>query len=183
MRDVKSRFFMEIRLLFYDKNVHIIIEEVFAMKRISIMMYLGIAMFALLGLFFCGFYVPKTFGLFSQLSSSLEYVEMAFYWTCSIPCFCFLILFIKIAKSVSEESFFTSTTVKNLKISGYLLAVDSMVFFVANVVFAIIRQSLSIETLMAILSLVGVAIGVSGVFISQAVEQSRQYKEYSEGIL
>lgn len=153
------------------------------MKKTPIIMYLGITAFFLLGLFFCGFYAPATFNLFVQQSSVFDYIELSLYWLCSVPCFVLLIYAIKIAKMVGKNEFFSSKTVRYLKVCGCLLSIDSFVFLVVNFVFAIIRQSLLFEVLMLLLSLVGLAIGVSMILSSKAVEQSKQYKEDGEGIL
>ena len=52
-----------------------------------------------------------------------------------------------------------------------------------NIVFTSLRGVISTEVLMAILSLVGIAIGVGLVFASEVVKQSKQFKDDAEGII
>ena len=153
------------------------------MKKITTIMYFGIIAFFLLGLFFCGYYAPNTFGLYSGTNGIWESTELIFYWLCSVPCFILLCLAVKITYLVKKGEFFSLTTVKLLSIGGYLLAADSITFIVVNIVFAILRKSLNTEVLMTLFSLVGLAIGVSMILISKAVEQSKQYKDSGEGVI
>ncbi len=164
----------------------IIHSEEILMKKISTIMIIGIAVLYLVGAFICIFFAPMSFGLYSQSHEYLKpinYVQLYSCWSCSLPCFVLLAFMLNISKKIRLGTFFSSSSAKILFVGGLMLAIDSLIYMGLNIFFSIYLKSMGIQALFAVISLIGIAIGVSLIVLSKAVIESARYKESGEGIL
>ena len=156
------------------------------MKKISTIMNIGIIVLYVVGVFICAFFAPINFEIFSSYDGSdipINYMQLYSCFLCSLPCFVLLALMLGISRKIRIGTFFSSSSAKILFAGGLMLAIDSFIYMGLNIFFAIYLQSMGIQALFAVISLIGIAIGVSLIVLSKAVIESAHYKESGEGIL
>ncbi len=158
------------------------------LKILKTLIYIAIILFFLFGLFYCGYYVPAHAGLFAYISNGTKMqiakiVGMSFNWLCSIPCFIVLIYVVKVAKKIDVGGFFVESTAKEMIFAGALLSLDSILYFLVNLILAIILKDNGLEVIYTFLGVVGMAIGGCMFFSARAVKASIFYKEEGEGII
>ena len=143
---------------------------------------LAIVIVALCGLCICGCFYPFLVSLngFDKGSEVVMWSELIFYWVTSIPCFIILGVAWRIASSIKTEPF-THKNAKLFKNSAILLFVDSIVFFIGNLVFMLMGYNpfaIAFFMLVIIALIASLALGVVGYYVTKATMIREENESY-----
>lgn len=141
-----------------------------------------IVMVALCGLCICGCLYPFLVSLngLDKSSEAVMWSQLVFYWITSIPCFIILGIAWKIASSIKAE-LFTHKNAKLLKNSAIFLFVDSIVFFIGNLVFMLMGYNpfaIAFFMLVIIALIASLALAVAGHYVTGATMIREENESY-----
>lgn len=106
---------------------------------------------------------------------------MIFLWIASLPCFSVLIFGWKVAGEIRVNRSFSESNAKSLKYVSILAMVDSVFFFLGNVIYLVLGLSrLGILFLSCIIVFVGIAISVASALVSHLVYKAASMQEENE---
>lgn len=118
---------------------------------------INLIIIAVIGLLICGIWYPFSISLGSWINgitNTPSYIQLIFYWGCSIPCFVILFLLYKVTLTKGNilNSFIT-----NLNTSKKILTISLIIFLIGNIFFMVLNQN-DFAVLYFIITLLGVAV-------------------------
>lgn len=151
-------------------------------RSLFVLARIAITVIVICGLCICGFIYPFLVSLngLSKGSEIVMWSQLIFYWLSSVPCFIILGYAWKVSKSFKTE-LFTCENAKCFRNSAILLLVDSIFFFIGNLVFALMGYNpfaiLFFFLIVTALS-VSLALGAAGYYVAKAAALREENEEY-----
>lgn len=104
-----------------------------------------------------------------------------FFWIAGIPCFFALGYFWRICTEIGKDNSFSEVTAKLLVRISWLAAIDTLFFFVGNIVFAFLSMTpIWVLFLSFIADFVGIAVAVLAAALSHLVYKAAELKAEAE---
>jgi hypothetical protein len=149
-------------------------------KEIVLSLRLAIGIFALVGVAFCAYWAP--FSILKLYPETTPWLEIAFYWICSAPCFGVLALAYDVTNQFAQNRFFERRSARDIAIAAWLLGIDSLLFIAGNVAVYFLKPN-GFEFLYWILGVAGVCLAILFFAISRYVREAASLKEENEAII
>ena len=125
-------------------------------------------------------YATETRTLYPEFSDRF-WPWLVFIWITAAPCYAALVFGWKIALNIGKDRSFSKENARYLKIIAVLAAVDSIYFFIGNVVLLFANMSHPGVTLFSLLIVfVGAAISVASAVVSHLVQKAAVLQEQSD---
>ena len=125
-------------------------------------------------------YATETRTLYPEFSDRY-WPWLVFIWITAAPCYAALVFGWKIALNIGKDRSFSKENARYLKIIAVLAAVDSIYFFIGNVVLLFANMSHPGVTLFSLLIVfVGAAISVASAVVSHLVQKAAVLQEQSD---
>ncbi len=106
---------------------------------------------------------------------------MIFLWISAVPCYLTLICCYRIASEIGNENSFCNKNAEQLRLISLLAAVDTVYFFMGNLVFFFLNMSHpGIIFLALIVVFIGIAITVASAALSHLVYKAVKLQEENE---
>ena len=158
------------------------------MKRISLRLKTLIIIYFFVGLAFCLLVNPYLYGIYFNNSigskTTVEIIAYAINLLCSIPCFVLLYYGFKASIILEhDETLISHDGSKTLKIAGFLLSIDSLVFVISHLVLSLFIEKWIIEVSLAFLGFIGLTIGALLIVVSYSLNKATLIKEDNEAII
>ena len=158
------------------------------MKRISLRLKILIIIYFFVGLAFCLLANPYLYGIYFENSlgtrTNIEIISYIINLICSIPCFILLYLGLKISLFLKrDETLISHDGSKILKIAGFMLSIDSLVFFISHMIILFFINKWVIEASLAFLGFIGLTIGALLIVVSYSLNKATLIKEDNEAIV
>lgn len=158
------------------------------MKRISLRLKILIIIYFFVGLAFCFLANPYLYGIYFENSigsrTNAEIISYIINLLCSIPCFILLYLGFRISRILEQdETLISHEGSKILKIAGFMLSIDSLVFFISHIVLSIFITNWMIEASLSFLGFIGLTIGALLIVVSYSLNKAALIKEDNEAII
>ena len=158
------------------------------MKRISLRLKTLIIIYFFVGLAFCLLVNPYLYGIYFENSlgtrTNIEIISYIINLICSIPCFILLYLGLKISLFLKrDETLISHDGSKILKIAGFMLSIDSLVFFISHMIILFFINKWVIEASLAFLGFIGLTIGALLIVVSYSLNKATLIKEDNEAII
>lgn len=152
-------------------------------KRLTLLMRIVIVLVGLCGVLVCLFWVPISIGgwfikeiSWKDLQTTEFWLQYAFQWLISMPCFWLLIMAWKITLDMCEGRLFVAKNALLIKRATSILIVDILVFLIGNVVFAVLGWN-GLLPLYIFAAVVGIIFAFSLFILSQYVMQAAALQE------
>lgn len=158
------------------------------MKRISLRLKTLIIIYFFVGLAFCLLVNPYLYGIYFNNSigskTTVEIIAYAINLLCSIPCFVLLYYGFKASIILEhDETLISHDGSKILKIAGFMLSIDSLVFFISHMIILFFINKWVIEASLAFLGFIGLTIGALLIVVSYSLNKATLIKEDNEAII
>lgn len=158
------------------------------MKRISLRLKILIIIYFFVGLAFCFLANPYLYGIYFENTignkTNIEIISYIINLLCSVPCFILLFLGFKVSIILEkDETLISHEGSKILKIAGFMLSIDSLVFFISHLIFAFFIKNWVIEASLAFLGFIGLTIGALLIVVSYSLNKATLIKEDNEAII
>lgn len=117
-------------------------------KKITLIFRIAIIAIGICGLLICALWYPFSISLTTMGTSNATptaeqsvriWVQLAFYWIVSVPCFLILFFTWKISSAISKEELFSNKIVELIKLDIIILLIDLLVFLIGNIVFVLFK--------------------------------------------
>lgn len=148
-------------------------------KKIVFALRFAIIIFALAGLAFVGYVEP--FGIL-KIYASAPWLEIVFYWVCSLPCFFVLVLAWKITSSFKQGKFFETGSARDISISGWILGVDGLLFIIGNILVYFLKPN-GQEFFYLFLGVTAVCLGIFFIVLADYMKKAIALKQDNEAIV
>ncbi len=146
--------------------------------------------FIILGCAFCGLMVYAigipTLGQSIAALDNHAYTDyylpwLIFIWLTAIPCYLVLLFAWNIARNIGKDRSFCMENAVALKRISTLAVIDSVFFFLGNIVMLLLNMNHpSIVLFSLLIVFVGIAIGVTATALSHLVEKATDLQEQSD---
>jgi hypothetical protein len=160
-------------------------------KNIGLCIRVAVAIVTLAGLLLCAFWYPFNIS-FTTLPWHGEevtaaqnrdfYVQLAFYWAVSLPCFIIMVFIWNISTRIRRGEIFSFEIYRYLKFSGIILLADCGVFFAGNTVFYLLELN-PFFVIYLIIGMVGVAFALCAIALAYLAKNAAELKEDNDSIL
>ncbi len=151
---------------------------------------ISLIMICLIGLVICGLVYPFQVSLTAigvptdpfeiTVSEQVEFwVQLAFYWAISIPCFITLLFGWDISNEISRGNLFSKRIVKRLNTSALILFVDCLVYLTAQLVFTILGWNPFVPVMLTV-GLFGLILSFASHFAARYVGEAAEIKAENE---
>lgn len=146
----------------------------------------------LLGLSICAFWYPFQVDLTAigvpsgerVVPTAAQYVEywvqLAFYWLASIPCFVILMFGWIISSDIKKGNAFSAEVADRLNICALILFVDSLVFLAAQLVFTVLNWN-PFALFLYVTGGIGLILSFTLYLAARYVREAAKIKEENEG--
>lgn len=155
-------------------------------KALCLIARCSIVVIALCGLCVCVYPLPFS-AIFSAFFPVVGgditiYIFILFLELSTLPCFFILIVIWKMTNAVKEEKVFTKKVAKQISLCAKILFIDLGVFFIGNIVFAILQaNAFFLFYLFAII--IGVIVACFGAVLSHYINKAAEIKEEIEATI
>ncbi|MDE5766731.1 MAG: DUF2975 domain-containing protein, partial [Clostridia bacterium] len=117
-----------------------------------------------------------------QLQKAELWIQLAFYWAASVPCFVILVYYWKITNHINRDNAFSFDVAKLLKITTIILAVDLIIFFVGNGVFFVLDIN-DFALVNYVIAVIGAFVAALNGVLSHFAKEAAVLKEENEGTI
>lgn len=153
-------------------------------KTLSKWMKMGIVLIAICGLFIYLLVIPGLAG--EMIDHYPEFTGwfwpwLGFIWITGIPCYTALGLGWRIARRISHDQSFTRENAKDLKKVSYLALIDSLFFFIGNIVLLLMGMNpLGMVLCSLMIVFAGIAVTLMSAVLSDLIGRAAALQEQSD---
>ncbi len=149
------------------------------MKQASIvgLIRLSIMIVALVGLCVCLFWYPYVTG------KAYRWLQLAFYWVTSLPCFAILGIGWSLTGDIKKEQEFTVQTARKFLWVFYLLFADACLYLVGNLAFMLLRWNTFYAPIYLALGVMGLILSFFAYIVSLYIRKAQKIQEENDSIL
>jgi hypothetical protein len=148
-------------------------------KEIVIALRIAIIVFAMAGVAFCAYWVPSSL---QKIYASFPWLEAAFYWLCSLPCFVILFLAYKVTDEFAAGRIFEEKPAKYVELAGWILGTDSLLFIIGNIVVYFVKPN-GFEFFYWFLGVEGICLSILFIALERYIKGASEVEKENEAII